>query len=108
MRQTLPAVVHISGQGRPAGGHILLVGVPKSGRSGDVAVGVELAAFAVTDCIQWLEDVGAELAALFQYRINGLGIDVFVLGQFRQFGFDIEHFMKHELHVAQRRCVLRH
>ena len=108
MRQTLPAVVHIGCQGRPARFYVLLVRVFKAGRRGDVAIRIELAAFAIPHRIQRLENIGAELAPLLQHRIDGFGIDVFVFGQFRQFRFNIEHFMKHELHVAQRRCVLRH
>ena len=31
-----------------------------------------------------------------------------MLRKLGQFGFDIEHFVQHKLHIAQRRSVLRH
>jgi hypothetical protein len=69
---------------------------------------VQRAAFGVAADVQREGHLGGELARLFQHRVDGVGIDLGVLGHGLEVVGDLEHFVQHELHVAQGRVVAGH
>ena len=68
---------------------------------------IALAALYVADIVQRKQHFLGELAALFQDRINQVGCRVFKAGQVGVV-LKLEHFMKNELHVADRGVVTGH
>lgn len=75
---------------------------------GHHAVADVRATLLVANLVQRKQDLGAELARLLQHRIDRIGIQIRVLRQLLQFGFDVQQFVQHELHIAQRCGVLSH
>ncbi len=108
-RQALTAVLRVAGKRGPARFDELLIRLLEAlGRADLVARLVQLAAFAVAAVIQRKQHLRSELGALLQHLIDGVGIHLGVLGYLLQFIFDLQQFMQHELHVAQRCGVLTH
>ncbi|MDT4847825.1 hypothetical protein FQZ97_818980 [compost metagenome] len=108
-RQALAAVGRVAAERGPAAFHVGLVGRLETGRGLDlVGVLVERAAFGVTADVQREDHLRSELAGFFEHRVDGLGVHLGVLGHALEFGAHIEHFVHHELHVAQGRVVDGH
>ena len=74
----------------------------------DDAVAEVAAAFLVAGPVQREQHLGAELAALLQHLVDQLAVDLGMRGQFGQLALRVQHFVKDELEVAQRRGVLGH
>ncbi len=107
--QALAAIGAVAGQGRPAAFHILGIGLFETLGRRHTRIGrVARAAFSVARQVERLHHFDRELAGLFQDRIHGAAVDVGIGGQLRKTGGQAQHFLHEELHVAQRRGVLRH
>jgi hypothetical protein len=69
---------------------------------------VERAALGVAADVEREDHVGGELAGLFQYRVDGVDIDVGMLGHGLEIIRDLEDLVHHKLHVAQGGCIAGH
>ena len=65
----------------------------------------ERAALGVAADVEREDDLGGELATLFQHRVDGVGIEFGVFGDLLQIIHNVEQLVHHKLHVAQRRGV---
>ncbi len=107
--QALAAVLRIASQGRPAAFDVLFIRFFKAFRRGHVfRDGIVVAAFAVAGVIQGEQHFGSELAALFQYLVDDIGVDVGVRRHLLQFFFHLQELMQNELHIPDWRDVLTH
>ncbi|EWS64258.1 hypothetical protein Y695_02500 [Hydrogenophaga sp. T4] len=108
-RQALAAVGRITAQRRPATFHVGLVGFLEAGRGLDLmGLAIELATLGVTADVQRKDHLAGELAGFFEHGIDGLDIHLGVLRHGLELGGHVEHFVHHELHVAQGRVVDGH
>ncbi len=106
-RQALATVLGVAGQRRPTGFDILPIGLLETLGRGHHAV-LPLATLGVAALVQREDHFGAELAGFLEHLVDGLGIEIRMLGQILQFALDVEELVHHKLHVAQRRYVLSH
>ena len=107
--QALPAIFGVATQGGPTTGDVLLVrGFEAVWGFHRVGLAVELAALRVARDVDGENHLGGELAALFQHRVDGVGIGVGVLGQSLEFFADVEQLMQDKLHVTKGRVVDGH
>jgi hypothetical protein len=78
--QALAAVLGVAAQRRPAALDVLGVGLLEALGRGHLVGGlVERAALGVAADVEREDHLGGELAALFEHRVDGVGIDVGVL-----------------------------
>ena len=107
--QALPAELRIAGERGPACLHELLIGLLEAlGRAHRMGGGVQTAALAIARVIQREQHLRGELGPLLQHLVDGVHIDLGVLGQLFQFAFDLQQLVQHEMHVAQGGDVLTH
>ncbi len=69
---------------------------------------VQLATLGVATDVEREGDFGGELATLFKHGIDGVHIQVSMLGNLLEIINDLEQFVHHKLHIAQRRGIGRH
>ncbi|MPM82997.1 hypothetical protein SDC9_130060 [bioreactor metagenome] len=107
--QTLAAILRIAGQCRPATLDELRIRLLEAlGRGDLVGLLVQRAALFVAGDIQGKRDIGRKLSRLLDHRVDGVGIDLRVLGNLL-IGFgDLEDLVHEELHVTQWRVVAGH
>jgi hypothetical protein len=93
----------------PAAFDVLRVGLLEALGRGDGVVGlVQRAALGVAADVEREDHFGGELAGLFQHGVDGVGVEVGVRGMALELVDDLEHFVQHELHVAQGWGVAGH
>ena len=87
----------------------MVIGFPEPTRCPDAAGGsIVMTALLVTALIQGEKNVGRKFAAFFQHLADRDDVESRVHGQLRQFVSQVQHFVQHEVHVAQRRLVVGH
>ena len=69
---------------------------------------VQGAAFAVAHLVEREQYFGAEFSGLFNHLVHQFAGVVGHCRQLLESGFCVQHFVHHELHVAQGRGVLGH
>ena len=107
--QALAAVVGVAGQRGPTTGHELAIGVGKTRRRGHgMGLRVQRAADLVALAVEREQHLGRELAALFEHCVDGVSVQLGMCRHGLERLFDLQHFVKHKLHIAQRRGVLTH
>ena len=107
--QALATIGWVTRQARPAAFYILCVRLFEAlGRGHGVRGLIDLAAFGVTTDVEWKGHLGGKLACFFEHGADGVGIQVSVFGHGLEVVHNVEDFVHHELHVAQRRGVAGH
>ena len=107
--QSLTAVFFFGAQCRPAAFDVLGISIFEAGGCGHfMGVAIEFATFFVTRHIQGEDHFGRKFTALFQHRIDGVGVGVGMLGHGLEFIFQIEQLVQHKLKVTQGRGIAGH
>jgi hypothetical protein len=108
-RQALTTVLGVATQRRPATFHVLLVGPLETLRwTHLVRAGVQHAPVAIAADVEREHHFGGELAALFEHRVDRVGVDLGMARQALEFIGDLQQLVQDEVHVAQRWYVLGH
>ena len=106
--QTLAAKRRIAGQGRPAGGAILNPCIFKAIGRFDHAIALVPAALLIAAAIDREQHFGTKFTTFLEHLIDQFSVRLRLRGQLLQGLLDLQQFMQHKLHVAQRGIELRH
>ncbi len=107
-REALATVVGVGDQSRPAGLAELLIGLPESFRHGDAVVSViVLAADAVADFVEWLQNLLSDPGRLVQDGLDQIRADLCHGREVGQ-GFQVEKLVVEESEIVEGSAVLGH
>ena len=107
--QTLPPVRRITAQAGPAAFDVLGVCGFETCRGRDLMGRlIDLAAFGIAADVERERDLSRKFSGFLQHGVDGVHVSFGVFGHGLEVICDLEHFVHHKLHVAQRGGVGGH